>query len=361
MPVRHRLGSDWRLAEGPKPSLRLCLSLKPPVHLVAPTLPLSIFNPIPGTTMTRGYSLKRKITIGSRGSELALTQSESVRTDLLSRHDDLQVDLEIIKTKGDSTTSSLRGFGGQGVFTGELEAALLDKRIDLAVHSLKDLPTLFDDRLTVAAVPLREDVRDVVIGCPSLDRLPENAVVGTGSLRRRAQLLALRPDLRFADVRGNLDTRIRKVQEGTCDVVVLAAAGLIRLGWQDRIDLYLALDQMLPAAGQGALGLQIRRDDALAEQIAPLDHRPSHLAVLGERSVLRTLEGGCRAPVATWGAVREGLLRLEAIVGRPDGSLILRAEVSGPAESAVDMGITLGGQLIDQGAEEILNESTNSA
>ena len=203
-----------------------------------------------------------KLVIGSRGSQLALVQAHEVRNRLLALHDGLDIEISIIRTTGDAATGSLRRLGGAGVFTKALESALLAEHIDLAVHSLKDLPTQMDSGLALVATPEREDVRDALVGpgISSLADLPDGARVGTGSLRRRAQLKALRPDLNIIDIRGNLDTRIDKAMRGECDAVVLAVAGLNRLGWQERIGCYLPLHQVLPAPGQGALGLQMRAD-----------------------------------------------------------------------------------------------------
>jgi hydroxymethylbilane synthase len=303
--------------------------------------------------------LAQTLTIGSRGSKLALTQSHMVRDLLQKRHADLKIKLEIIQTTGDTTPGSLRNFGGQGVFTGEIERALLDGRIDLAVHSLKDLPTQFHADLMLVAAPLREDVRDVLItrqGC-GLNALPANTRLGTGSLRRQAQLLALRPDLRFADIRGNLDTRISKVKEGQYDGIVLAAAGLHRLGWTEQISAYLETRQVLPAVGQAALGLQMRRQDPNASFVEAINHGPTFAAITAERSLLAHLGGGCQAPIAAWARQREGQIDLDGLVAHPDGTKLLRAWASAPPEQAEHLGAALADDLRGQGADAILEEA----
>lgn len=300
-----------------------------------------------------------KLVIGSRGSKLALTQTHWVRDLLLGLEAGLEVEVREIRTTGDVTTGSLRSFGGQGVFTVELENALLDGRIDLAIHSLKDLPTQMHSDLVLVATPEREDVRDALIGpnVSSLDDLPVGARLGTGSLRRQAQLKALRPDLEVADIRGNLDTRISKAMRGEYDAVVLAVAGLNRLGWQERIGAYLTLDQVLPAAGQGALGLQMRAGHPLQATVALLDHAPTTASVQAERSLLQSLRAGCHAPVAAWGRLAEDQLVLDALVGHPEGTQLLRARLSAPPADAAATGERLAGTLREQGADALLQNN----
>ncbi|MEW6756289.1 MAG: hydroxymethylbilane synthase [Candidatus Latescibacterota bacterium] len=298
-----------------------------------------------------------RLIIGTRGSALALAQARAVAALLRSHHPDLQVQIEVIRTQGDVTSGSLRTFGGQGVFTREIENALLDGRADLAVHSLKDLPTATHADLRLVAVPEREDVRDVLVaaGPTTVGALPRGARVGTGSLRRQAQLLALRPDLRIQDIRGNLDTRMGKVAQGACAAVILAAAGLRRLGWEERISAYLEPEVMLPAVGQAALGLQMRADSPLAQRVEVLSHAPSLHAVTAERSLLAALGGGCHAPIAAWSRVEDGRLRLDGLVARPDGSLLVRGQVAGAAEEAVALGARLAAELRERGAHAILS------
>ena len=306
--------------------------------------------------------MSQHLTIGSRGSALALTQSQTVRDLLLGAHPNLQVRIEVIRTTGDATSGSLRDLGGAGLFTKEIETSLLNRRVDLAVHSLKDLPTEQHPDLELTAVPAREDVRDVLIAGRSLpelrtiDDLPEKALIGTGSRRRQAQLLALRPDLRFVEIRGNLDTRIGRASAGECDAVVLAAAGMHRLGWRDRIGAYIAPEQLLPAPGQAALGLQMRRDEPLRSLLGAVDDPTAHAAVRAERSLLRTLGGGCQAPIAAWGRLREGELLLDGLVGNEAGTRILRLQEIGPLERGEELGEQLGQRLLAGGAVSLLGE-----
>ena len=298
------------------------------------------------------------LTIGSRGSQLALVQSNFVRRLLQQQFPALRIEIEVIRTRGDSIKGSLRHSGGQGVFTGEIESALLDARIDLAVHSLKDLPTRFHDDLTLVATPVREDVRDVLVSREDcgLAGLPVGALIGTGSLRRQAQLLALRTDLRFTGIRGNIDTRLRKTREGGCDAVVLAAAGLHRLEQHGDISAYLETREMLPAAGQAALGLQMRRDHPLLSRVKSVNHLPTFAAVAAERSLLEHLGGGCRAPIAAWGRQEGRTMVLEGLVARPDGTDLVRASSSADPEAAHRLGAGVASQLRRLGADAILQD-----
>jgi hydroxymethylbilane synthase len=297
-----------------------------------------------------------KLVIGSRGSKLALTQTYWVRDRLQAHNDSLEIEVLKIRTTGDQATGSLRSFGGAGVFTKELERALLEGQIDLAIHSLKDLPTQMHPELALVATPEREDVRDALIGpdLSSLADLPNGARLGTGSLRRRAQLKALRPDLEILDIRGNLDTRIDKAMRGECDAVVLAVAGLNRLGWQQRIGVHLSLDQVLPAPGQGALGLQMRADNPLKSYVGALNHAPTQAAVQAERQLLQTLRAGCHAPVGAWARLEEDQLTLDGLVGHPDGTEMLRARHSAPLTDAQPLGEAVAAALREQGADALL-------
>ncbi len=298
----------------------------------------------------------QSLLIGSRGSKLALTQANMVRDMLQARHAGLEVEIEVIHTRGDLDQGVLRSFGG--VFTREIEHALLEGRIHLAVHSLKDLPVEVNPELALVASPEREDVRDVLItrSGGGLESVPQGARLGTSSLRRRIQLQALRPDLDFADIRGNLDTRIAKVERGEYDAITLAAAGLHRLGWQHRISAYLEPSQVLPAVGQAALGLQMRADQERRPLVEALNHLPTLAAVSAERSLLRSLGGGCQAPIAAWGRIEEGVLRLEGLVGRADGSQLVRAEVRGNPAEAEALGVQLADELRRQGAGDLRGE-----
>lgn len=293
------------------------------------------------------------LTIGSRGSQLALWQANHIRAQLEQLGEDCRV--EIIRTTGDKITDvPLAKVGTKGLFTKEIEEALLDGRIDLAVHSLKDLPTELPQGLKLAAVPQREDPHDALAG-RRLAELPQGAKVGTSSLRRVAQLRAARPDLQVESVRGNLDTRLRKLSEGQYDAVVLAAAGLKRLGWADRIAELLPFEVMCPAVGQGALAIETRDDGgAAAAFCARLDDAPTRAAVTAERAVLAELGGGCQVPIGAHAEISRGEMRLIAIVGMPDGTHILRREAVGPSNDALRLGRDLGRELLAAGARDIL-------
>jgi hydroxymethylbilane synthase len=293
------------------------------------------------------------LVIASRGSQLALWQARWVQAQLTAAGHECRI--EIIKTTGDKITDvPLAKVGTKGLFTKEIEEALLDGRADLAVHSLKDLPTELPAGLVLAAVPEREDPRDAVIGKP-LAELPQGARVGTSSLRRSAQLKKLRPDLVIESVRGNLDTRLRKLDEGQYDAILLAAAGLKRLGWGDRIAEILPADVMCSAVGQGALAIETRASGAGFDACSALDHAASHAAVMAERGVLGSLGGGCQVPIGAYATVDGGTIRLLGVVASPDGSEIIRAESSGPAGEAESLGQRLGATLLERGARAILD------
>ena len=302
--------------------------------------------------------MSRPLVIGSRGSKLALWQAEQARERLRQLNPQVDVHIEIIKTTGDVKNEPLSVIGGKGVFTKELEDALLDGRIDIAVHSLKDLPTILPDGLSIAAICEREDPRDALVlraGVEngSLLHLPEGAVVGTSSQRRLAQLKALRSDVEVRDLRGNVDTRIRKLDEGQYDAVILASAGLVRLGLQDRISARIAISEMLPAVGQGAIAIETRSDNEFAvTSTSRLDHRETRIACLAERAFLRGLGGGCQLPIAAHAVLDGDVLKLDGLVAKPDGSEILRASTSGTDPEA--LGSELALQLIERGARALL-------
>jgi hydroxymethylbilane synthase len=295
--------------------------------------------------------------IGSRGSQLALWQARWVAARLAELGHECRI--QIIRTTGDKITDvPLAKVGTKGLFTKEIEEALAAGAIDLAVHSLKDLPTGLPAGLTLAAIPEREDPRDAMIG-RRLAELAEGARVGTSSLRRAAQLLALRPDLVIEPLRGNLDTRLRKVAEGSYGAIVLAAAGLKRMGWSDRIAEILPVETMCPAAGQGALAIETR-DDAgrplgpAQAACAALDHAPTRIAVMAERAVLAGLGGGCQVPIGAHAVVQDGRIRLRAVVVSPDGAILIRRQGEGPAAEAERLGAQLARELADAGGQEIL-------
>jgi hydroxymethylbilane synthase len=291
------------------------------------------------------------LVIASRGSQLALWQAHWVQGQLKSLG--FQSRIEIVKTTGDKITGvPLAQVGTKGLFTKEIEEALLEGRADLAVHSLKDLPTELPAGLTLAATPAREDPRDAMVGMRFAD-LPHGAKVGTSSLRRAAQLRKLRPDLQIEPVRGNLDTRLRKLDEGQYAAIVLAAAGLKRLGWEDRIAEILSPEIVCPAVGQGALAIETAEGPGLGV-CRRLDHAPTRAAVTAERSFLASLGGGCQVPIGAYATVEDNHLRLAGVVVSPDGAGLVRDASEGPAAEAEGIGRELGWQLLVAGADRIL-------
>ena len=300
--------------------------------------------------------------IGSRGSKLALIQAEWAKAKLSVLNPSIDLRIEIIKTSGDVKSEPLSVIGGKGVFTKELEDALLDRRIDIAVHSLKDLPTIVSDGLAIAAICEGEDPRDVLVlqvnsdlSCSSLNDLPVGAVVGTSSPRRLAQLAHLRPDLLIKDLRGNVDTRLRKLDEGQYDAVILAAAGLRRLGLEQRISAAIPAEQMLPAVGQGAIGIEIRRDDLDAMNIVKkLDHGPTRTACTAERALLHALGGGCQLPIAAHCVVHDQELRIDGLVASRDGKQIVRDHLDGSSNVAEELGVELANRLLELGGDKLL-------
>jgi hydroxymethylbilane synthase len=311
--------------------------------------------------------MKDYLTIGSRGSKLALWQAEWVKARLGERRPRTQVSVEIIKTSGDVLKDApLTLIGGKGVFTKELEEALLDERIDLAVHSLKDLPTVLPRELVIAAIPEREDTRDalvlranLVIEQPSIRNLPEGSVVGTSSLRRLSQLKHFRPDLIIKELRGNVDTRLRKLDECQYDAIILATAGLRRLGLEGRISAPIEIEEMLPAVGQGALAVEARSDDEeTLKLLAALEHQQTRAACMAERALLRELGGGCQLPIAAHAVVNENRLKLDGLVADPSGETIIRDSIEGAALSAEQLGRELAIRLRERGAESLLSGIT---
>lgn len=299
-----------------------------------------------------------RLRLGTRGSVLAVRQAELVRDALLARHPDLQVDLEIIATQGDRLVHlPLQQISGQGAFARAIEDALLAGRIDFAVHSLKDLPGAAREGLVLAAFPAREDARDALVtrdGRP-FGALGRGARVATSSPRRAAQLLAARPDLQIVPIRGNVDTRLRKLAEHDLDATVLAAAGLRRLGLAERIAEALPISLCLPAVGQGALAVQCRADDfALRERLAALDHAPTRMAVEAERGLLAALGGGCKVPIAGYAEVGAGALRLDGLLAAPDGRTLVRDTLQGVLENAEGLGRALAGRLLSAGGAALV-------
>jgi hydroxymethylbilane synthase len=312
--------------------------------------------------------VSERLVIGSRGSQLALVQSEWARDALADAHPHLQVEIEVISTKGDKLLDvPLAKIGDKGLFVKELEAALLDGRVDIAVHSAKDMPTETPEGLAIVAFTERADVRDVFVAGPGggvhrLADLAQGAVVGSSSLRRRSQLLALRPDLKIVDIRGNVQTRLRKVEDEHMAGTVLAAAGLSRLGQSQLAAFAFGFEQMLPAVGQGALAVEGRAgDERVSALVAPLHHEPTAVAVRAERALMHTLEGGCQVPIAALARVDGSELVMHAFVGSLDGSVSVRDDDSGPADDPEALGWQLAARLLADGADRILAEVRGEA
>ncbi|MBI5598417.1 MAG: hydroxymethylbilane synthase [Deltaproteobacteria bacterium] len=298
---------------------------------------------------------------------LALWQANWVKSEIEKRHPGIEVSLEKIKTTGDRITDvPLAKVGGKGLFVKEIEEALLSGKVDLAVHSMKDVPTAFPTGLFLRAITEREDPRDAVISKDGkkLSELPRGARIGTSSLRRQAQLLAVRPDFNIVQLRGNLDTRIRKLGEGRFDAIILAGAGIKRLGWADNITEYLPPEVMLPAIGQGALGIETRIEDGYANKLVEsFDHPATSIAVKAERAFLKKLEGGCQVPIAAYATVVDGVpavgdnrVRLVGLVATTDGKKIIKDSAEGAAERAEGLGVALAERLLKMGAKRILEE-----
>lgn len=298
------------------------------------------------------------IRIATRKSALALWQAEYVKAELLRHHPDLTVELVPMSTQGDKILDTpLAKIGGKGLFVKELEQAMLDGRADIAVHSMKDVPVEFPDGLMLHTICPRENPQDAFVSNQfnSLEQLPAGAVVGTSSLRRQCQIKALRPDLTVRDLRGNVNTRLAKLDNGEFAAIILAAAGLIRLGFEHRIAGLLPVDTSLPANGQGAVGIECRTDDSLVQKLlAPLEHTPTRLCVLAERAMNRKLQGGCQVPIGAFAVLENDTLWLRGLVGATDGSEIIRHQLRGPMQQAEQLGEALAEHLLAQGAGRIL-------
>lgn len=309
--------------------------------------------------------MKKTIRIGSRGSQLALWQAGWVQTQIHQTQPDYTTQLVIIKTTGDRITDvPLAKVGGKGLFVKEIEEALLDGRIDIAVHSMKDMPSEIPHGLCIGAVPQRENPLDALVSdqYASIDALPPGARLGTSSLRRAAQLLHYRPDLTIAPLRGNLDTRLKKLADTNLDAIVLASAGLKRLGMADRITTYIEPEIMLPAVGQGALCIESRIDDKQIDPIVSgLDHAPSHIAVLAERAFSQHLEGGCQVPIAAHATIADSRVQVAGMVAELDGHLVLKDTVEGSCDQAAALGLKLAENLLAQGAGPILERVMHDA
>ncbi len=307
--------------------------------------------------------MRRVFVIGTRGSELALWQSNWVKRELKREFPQREFRLEIIRTKGDKILDTpLSNIGGKGLFTKEIDLALYERQVDLTVHSLKDLPTEIPEGLSIGAITKRGDVRDVFIGHPkknheSLSSLPQGAVVATGSLRRKCQLLHFRSDLNIENLRGNVPTRIRKLDSSDWNGIVVAKAGLDRLGRSDRIVEILSTEIILPAVGQGALGVEVRSDDdETLECVSSVNDPDTEIATRAERALLRHLQGGCQVPIGAFGKILNEELRLEAMIGSLDGKHVVRGTMQGRREDAESLAVKLADVLLHSGGEKILKE-----
>lgn len=302
----------------------------------------------------------KKIRIGTRGSQLALWQANWVKDRLVEWNPDIEVEIHKIKTTGDKILDApLSKVGGKGLFVKEIEEALLDNRVDVAVHSMKDVPTDLPEGLYISAITEREDPRDALISKDGIKlmKLKKGAKIGTSSLRRQVQLLNFRADFEIHQLRGNLNTRIKKLDSGDFDAIILAVAGVKRMGWQDKITEYLPYELFLPAIGQGALGIEIRKSDKKIERIVEkFNHKETSLCVRAERAFLKRLEGGCQVPIAAFGALNFNGVSLEGMVGSIDGKVLYRDRESDGMEKVEELGIRLADKLLKRGADKILKE-----
>lgn len=300
----------------------------------------------------------KNLRIVTRKSPLAMWQAEHVRDRLLAAHKDLTVELIGITTQGDKILDTpLAKIGGKGLFVKELETAMLENQADIAVHSMKDVAVDLPEGLCLPVILDREDPRDAFISntYDSLVSLPDGAKVGTSSLRRQCQIKHLRPDLTILSLRGNVGTRLRKLDEGEFDAIILAAAGVIRLGLDNRVKEFIGSETLLPAIGQGAIGIECRRDDQETQAlIAPLNDHATHTRLLAERAINRQLQGGCQVPIAGYSELEGDQIHIRALVGEVDGSAIIRGEIQGAADQAESLGLSLADDLLKQGAGDIL-------
>ena len=305
----------------------------------------------------------RRVVLGTRGSELAMYQARLVAWTLQKSNVDLSVKIQRITTSGDKILDSpLAMIGDKGLFVKEIENALLEGEIDLAVHSAKDLPTVLPDGLMIGAFGRREDPRDVFIGrAKSLEEIPRGGKIGTSSLRRRSQLLSLRPDLEIVDIRGNVETRIRKIEEMGLDGTILAAAGVKRLEKEEQIAFYFSVDELMPAVGQGVIAVEIRQQDSRVRQLAKAQNDDNSAAVVSaERALMRWLEGGCQVPIGAHAVVAGDALVLKACLGSLDGTSTVHDSIEGPVAEAEQLGETLARRMHESGGREIL-ESVRAA
>jgi hydroxymethylbilane synthase len=309
--------------------------------------------------------LKKKIIIGSRGSELALWQANFVKRELEKKHQQIIAEIKIVKTKGDKILDvALSKIGDKSIFTKELETQLIARKIDIAVHSLKDLQTQLPEELKLAAVSKRHPVEDVLIAKKkgtTLDNLRENAIVATGSLRRKCQLLHLRPDIKVVDLRGNVPSRIQRFLKSDWDAVILARAGIERLNLKKYISSYISTNHILPAVGQGAIGIETHiENNFVNDLLLSLHDENTYIAVAAERALLRKLEGGCQVPIGAFAEVKSNGLFLDSLIGSLDGTLTFRKKMRGSKNNPEQLGVKLANNLLNAGAKEILYEIYNS-
>ena len=298
--------------------------------------------------------------IATRKSQLALWQAHYVSNMLQHHHPDLKIELVTMTTQGDKILDTpLSKVGGKGLFVKELETGMLEGRADIAVHSMKDVPVEFPEGLHLPVICEREDPRDAFVSnnFTSLEELPQGARLGTSSLRRQSQIAAIRPDLKIVDLRGNVNTRLQKLDDGEYDAIILAAAGLKRLEFEDRITQFIGTDICLPAIGQGAVGIECRSDDERVNRlIAPLNDHKTQIRVLAERAMNARLQGGCQVPIAGYAEYEQGLIMLRGLVAQVDGKKIIRGDIAGPPENAEELGLVLAEDLLSRGADIILQE-----
>ena len=309
--------------------------------------------------------MKKKIIIGSRGSELALRQANFVKRELEKKHQQIIAEIKIVKTKGDKILDvALSKIGDKSIFTKELETQLIARKIDIAVHSLKDLQTQLPEELKLAAVSKRHPVEDVLIAKKkgtTLDNLRENAIVATGSLRRKCQLLHLRPDIKVVDLRGNVPSRIQRFLKSDWDAVILARAGIERLNLKKYISSYISTNHILPAVGQGAIGVETHiENNFVNDLLLSLHDENTYIAVVAERALLRKLEGGCQVPIGAFAEVKSNGLFLDSLIGSLDGTLTFRKKMRGSKNNPEQLGVKLANNLLNAGAKEILYEIYNS-
>lgn len=303
--------------------------------------------------------------IATRKSQLALWQANYVKSMLEHHHPELKIELVTMTTQGDKILDTpLAKVGGKGLFVKELETGMLEGHADIAVHSMKDVPVEFPEGLHLPVICQREDPRDAFVSntFKTLDDLPQGAILGTSSLRRQSQIAALRPDLKIKDLRGNVNTRLQKLDDGEYDAIILAAAGLKRLEFEERITQFIDTDVCLPAIGQGAVGIECRTDDDRVNNlIAPLTDNKTLIRVLAERAMNQRLQGGCQVPIAGYAEYEKGIVILRGLVASVDGKQIIRADIAGPPENAEELGLVLAEDLLSRGADKILSELYDKA